>query len=155
MPNFDFSDIVEQRIPMEPGSYRGRITATEEGESSGGKPKLIVNFACVEEGFEGKTFRANVFLTPKSLFNLFDLLRHTGLYDYSDFGDGHSINVDYEDLIGCEVGCVIVPYTTTGGDLSTSVNKFISPNACVGQTGSLSDMSKVEQVSTGLGSLAL
>jgi len=153
MPSFDFSEIVEQRVPMEPGSYSAMVTKVEEAESSNGKPKLVVSFESTHEGTVGKTFRGSVFLTPKALFNLFDLLRCTGLFTYGDFGDGKNVDVDYQDLVGCETGCIVEAYKTSSGDMSSSVKGFCTIDRCVGQTGSLSDMHEVEEESTGLGSL--
>jgi len=114
--------------PLPVGTYAARILEADYGLSKrSNKPKLSVKYEITQPGFEGRKAFHTFSLQPQALFALKRMLLATGEWSEEDFPEDPNVDMDLDtaDLIGLEVGLVIVADTNQRGEPTTKTDREI------------------------------
>ena len=133
MPTFNFSTSDLRPEPLTPGSYVMAIEAIEDTITKNtNKPMIKVTYDCVQEGFEGRKAWQNIVL-PAAKYQVALLLLATGEYTESDI-IASGFRFEYDDLIGRQVGVVLVP-AMYNGQPTTNVKRTCPVDEVEGPSG--------------------
>ena len=115
MVNLDFSN-VSNRDPLEPGLYHCRIASAEMGTSSAGNPMIKVTYDVIgdADGNEvpgGRKLWDNLAITEAAMWKIQQVLVACGF----EIPEGGQLpNFDTDELVGCDLGIVVVQDTYQG-----------------------------------------
>ena len=94
--------------PLDPGTYKGRITSVTEGESKAGNPKIVVKFAVTTADGKTRPRTAHIATTGEGAWNFDQLLRACHMENIANqLKAGEDIPFDTDALLEQELNLVM------------------------------------------------